>query len=90
MNMRNQRPSMKEKVNGTRATLNFADLDLARQLFGEQNNNLKRLAEAIDITIDARGHTLFIQGDSITVRLAQKHPKATLRFVRGAIPHLSG
>ncbi|HJO62171.1 MAG: PhoH family protein [Desulfobacterales bacterium] len=69
--MRNQRPSMKEKVNGTLATLDFADLDLARQLFGEQNNNLKRLAEAIDITIDARGHTLFIQGDSITVRLAQ-------------------
>jgi len=71
MNKWNQRPSLKEKVDSQQATLDFADLDLVRQLFGEQNNNLKRLAEAIDITIDARGNTLFIQGDSITVRLAQ-------------------
>ncbi|MFQ5484639.1 MAG: PhoH family protein [Desulfobacterales bacterium] len=71
MNMQNQRALEKEKANTTPATLDFADLDLARQLFGEQNNNLRRIAEAINITIDARGSTLFIQGDSIAVTLAQ-------------------
>ncbi len=86
MNMRNQRPSLKEKVNSTRATLDFADLDLARQLFGEQNNNLKRLAEAIDITIDARGNTLFIQGDSITVRLAQNILKQLYGLIEERYP----
>ena len=86
MNMQNQRSSLKEKVNGTRATLDFADLNLARQLFGEQNNNLKRLAEAIDITIDARGNTLFIQGDSITVRLAQNILKQLYGLIEERYP----
>ncbi|KKK60257.1 hypothetical protein LCGC14_3026160, partial [marine sediment metagenome] len=86
MNMRNQRSSLKEKVNATRATLDFADLNLARQLFGEQNNNLKRLAEAIDITIDARGNTLFIQGDSITVRLAQNILKQLYGLIEERYP----
>ena len=69
--MRNQRTSLNQKVDSTKATLDFADLELAKQLFGEQNSNLKRIAETIDTTIDARGNKLFIQGDSITVRLAQ-------------------
>jgi len=86
MNMQNQRSSLKEKVNSTRATLDFADLDLARQLFGEQNNNLKRLAEAIDITIDARGNTLFIQGDSISVRLAQNILKQLYGLIEERYP----
>ncbi len=86
MNMRNQRPSLKEKVDSTRATLDFSDLNLARQLFGEQNNNLKRLAEAIDITIDARGNTLFIQGDSITVRLAQNILKQLYGLIEERYP----
>lgn len=86
MNMRNQRPSLKEKVDSTRATLDFADLNLARQLFGEQNNNLKQLAEAIDVTIDARGNTLFIQGDSITVRLAQNILKQLYGLIEERYP----
>ncbi len=84
--MQNQRSSLKEKVNATRATLDFADLELARQLFGEQNNNLKRLAEAIDITIDARGNTLFIQGDSISVRLAQNILKQLYGLIEERYP----
>ncbi len=86
MNMQNQRSSLKEKVNATRATLDFADLELARQLFGEQNNNLKRLAKAIDITIDARGNTLFIQGDSISVRLAQNILKQLYGLIEERYP----
>jgi len=50
--------------------LTFSDIDLAKQLFGEYNSNLQRIADAIDVSINARGNTVFIQGDSIAASLA--------------------
>lgn len=50
----------------------FSDIKLASQLFGEYNSNLKRIAELTDVSIHARGNTLFIQGDSIAENLAKK------------------
>jgi len=55
--------------NQTRLT--FSDIDLAKQLFGEYNSNLQRIADAIDVSINARGNTVFIQGDSIAASLAK-------------------
>jgi phosphate starvation-inducible PhoH-like protein len=52
-------------------TVTFSDIELARLLFGERNSNLQRIAEATDTTVNARGSTVFIQGDSINARLAQ-------------------
>lgn len=52
--------------------LNFSDINLARQLFGEHNSHLQRIADAIEAIIHARGNTVFIQGDSIAVNLASK------------------
>jgi len=51
--------------------LTFAEIDLARQLFGEHNCNLKRIAEATDSAIHARGNTVFIEGDPVASSLAQ-------------------
>ena len=51
-------------------SLDFANIDLARQLFGEHNNNLQRIAQATDVTINARGNTVFIKGDKIATALA--------------------
>ncbi len=50
----------------------FSDINLASQLFGEYNSNLKRIAELTDVSIHARGNTVFIQGDSIAENLAKK------------------
>lgn len=50
----------------------FSDINLASQLFGEYNRNLKRIAELTDVSIHARGNTIFIQGDSIAENLAKK------------------
>lgn len=50
----------------------FSDINLASQLFGEYNSNLKRIAELTDVSIHARGNTIFIQGDSIAENLAKK------------------
>ncbi len=51
--------------------LTFSDIELARQLFGEFNSNLQRIADALDVSINARGNTVFIQGDSIASNLAK-------------------
>ena len=51
--------------------LNFSNIDLTRQLFGEHNSNLQRIAEATDATINARGGKVFIQGASFATDLAE-------------------
>ena len=60
-----------ENSDNEQVKLTFSDLDLSRQLFGEQNSNLKIIAKATVVTINARGNTVFIKGDSIASRLAQ-------------------
>ncbi|MCP4689775.1 MAG: PhoH family protein [Desulfobacterales bacterium] len=51
--------------------ITFSDNNLARQLFGERNQNLQKIAEATDLAIHARGNSVFIQGDSIAADLAR-------------------
>jgi phosphate starvation-inducible protein PhoH and related proteins len=55
----------------TKTELTFPDINLARELFGEQDSNLKRIAEAADVHIQARGNVVFIQGDTISAGLAE-------------------
>ncbi len=50
----------------------FSDINLASQLFGEYNSNLKRIEKLTDVSIHARGNTIFIQGDRIAASLAKK------------------
>jgi phosphate starvation-inducible PhoH-like protein len=52
-------------------TIPFADNDLACQLFGERNGHLQRLAEIFDVRINARGTTVFIEGQRVLVELVQ-------------------
>jgi len=61
----------KETPEDNRTKLDFPDNNLSRQLFGEHNGNLKKIADALDLSINARGNTVFIQGDGISVSLAQ-------------------
>ena len=62
---------MKDKSDSKKIEYTFSDINAARQLFGEHNSNLQRIASALSVTINARGSTVFIQGDSIGVRLSQ-------------------
>ncbi len=62
---------MKDKSDNKKIEYTFSHINLAKQLFGEHNSNLQRIADALNITINARGNTVFIQGDSIAVKLAQ-------------------
>ena len=49
----------------------FPDIELSRQLFGEHNRNLLRIADATDCRIHARGNTVFIDGDPIPTALVR-------------------
>jgi len=50
--------------------LSFPEIDLARQLFGEHNRHLQRIADAVDVRIHARGNGVHILGDPILSELA--------------------
>ena len=62
--------SMVENPTDTQTSIEFTNIDLARQLFGEHNNNLRKIAKETDVKINARGNTIFIDGDKIAVALA--------------------
>ena len=71
-NMESSQTYNNEETPGDNQTkLDFPDNNLSRQLFGEHNSNLKKIADALDLSINARGNTVFIQGDDISVSLAQ-------------------
>ena len=66
--------------------LNFRNIDLTRQLFGEHNSNLQRIAEATDVTINARGGKVFIQGESFATDLAQNVLNQLYRLLKEGYP----
>lgn len=62
---------MNDSLNSKQIKLTFPDLDLSRQLFGEHNRNLQKVATAIGVRINTRGNSVYIDGDEIEARLAQ-------------------
>ena len=62
---------MVDNTEFTQNQLTFPDIDLARQLFGEHNGNLQRIADAVDVRIHARGNTVHILGDPVLSSLAE-------------------
>lgn len=62
---------MKNQARGKiQSTHAFEDIQLARQLFGERNKNLQRIASSLKISIHSRGETLLLEGDEIQIPLA--------------------
>ena len=64
----------------------FSDINLASQLFGEYNRNLKRIAELTDVSIHARGNTIFIEGDRIAENLTKKILKQLYGLLKDGYP----
>jgi phosphate starvation-inducible PhoH-like protein len=61
--------------------LSFPDIELARQLFGEHNAHLQRIADTLAVRINTRGETVSVDGDPIAAALAAN----TLRQLYGLI-----
>lgn len=51
--------------------ITFRDNELSRQLFGQQNSNLKKISAAMDISIHARGNTIYLKGEHTDTALAR-------------------
>mmetsp|Transcript_13601 Transcript_13601/g.6718 ORF Transcript_13601/g.6718 Transcript_13601/m.6718 type:complete len:330 (-) Transcript_13601:828-1817(-) len=51
--------------------ITFSDNELVKGLFGEHNSNLQRIAEALGISLNARGSSIIFEGDRIAVNLAK-------------------
>ncbi|MGD9348033.1 MAG: PhoH family protein [Desulfobacterales bacterium] len=62
---------MKTVSENKKTTVDFSNIELAQQLFGEHNRHLQRIAAATDTAVNARGSTVFIEGESIATHLAQ-------------------
>jgi len=61
---------MANKPENNQTVIDFNEIELARQLFGEHNSNLQKVARDTDVKINARGNTVFIDGDEIAASLA--------------------
>jgi phosphate starvation-inducible PhoH-like protein len=77
---------MEVDIENNLTKLTFSDINYAKQLFGEHNSNLQRIAEAIDLKIHARGNTAFIEGDAIPSGLAQNILKQLYGLIKDNYP----
>ncbi len=64
----------------------FTDIELSRQLFGEHNSNLHKIADAVGVTIHARGNSVFIQGDDIAADLARNILRQLYGLLKSGYP----
>ena len=58
-------------TNNQATRLTFTDIELSRQLFGEHNSNLQRIADALEVRIQARGNSVLISGRQDAAGLVQ-------------------
>jgi phosphate starvation-inducible PhoH-like protein len=70
----------------TRTELTFSDNHAAHELFGVHNSHLKQISDAADVTITARGNTVFISGDTIATELAANILNQLYALIRDGYP----
>jgi len=63
---------MTEKSGTNRTEINFKNNSLAIQLFGEHNSNLTKISKTLEVSINARGTSVTIEGDTESVKLSEK------------------
>ena len=78
--------NMSENSDSKKAKVTLTDIDLSRQLFGEHNSNLQKIADATEAAIHARGNTVFIQGDAIATALAQNIIRQLYGLLKSGYP----
>lgn len=69
-----------------RRQLNFPDIELSRHLFGEHNSHLRRIGDALEISVFARANTVTIEGDPISADLAETVLKQLYELLKNGYP----
>jgi len=77
---------MEIDIDNNLTKLIFSDINLAKQLFGEHNSNLQRVADAVGVKIHARGNTAFIEGEIVASNLAQNILKQLYGLIKENYP----
>jgi phosphate starvation-inducible PhoH-like protein len=68
----------------------FDSNQLARTLFGERDQHLQQIAQALDVKVHARGNTVTVYGDAIACRLAEKLLKDLYGLIEEGYPVYPG
>ena len=66
--------------------LTFSDIELARQLFGERDGHLERLADKLGIHMHARGNAVTLKGEEESVDLARRVLEQLYGLLKKAYP----
>lgn len=77
---------MNKPLNEQKIKITFAEIELAKQLFGENNRGLQRIADSLGITINARGNSIWVEGDTIQTALAQNILKQLYDLLKTGYP----
>lgn len=77
---------MNKQSGSNQTRLTFSDIELSKQLFGEHNCNLQRIASALDVSIHARANVVFLNGDNIGTRLAENVLKQLYDLLENKYP----
>jgi phosphate starvation-inducible PhoH-like protein len=89
--MKDTSPTKEPQPDGLRESkIAFEDNLHARTLFGEQNDHLLRLEKILGIRIHARGNTVNLQGDPISVGLAENILRNLYHLVEEGYPFYPG
>ena len=77
---------MDPETQSKQTKLTFSDIELARQLFGEQDTQLKHLEELLGIHIHSRGNCVHLRGDEMAVDLARRVLEQLYRLLKEKYP----
>jgi phosphate starvation-inducible protein PhoH len=67
-------------------SIDLENLELTRELFGQHNNNLDKICDAFQVTINTRGTSLLIDGSAFDVNLAQTLIKKLYVLLQDNLP----
>ncbi|MBL0713193.1 MAG: PhoH family protein [Desulfosarcina sp.] len=77
---------MEENLKDRPLKLSFPDIEPARQLFGEHNGNLQRIADALAVKINTRGDMVIVDGDPIAAALAGNTLRQLYDLIQNGYP----
>lgn len=77
---------MIEYTENAQEKLSFEEPHIARQLFGEHNRNLQRIAASLSVTIHSRGSEIKMKGDSIQLAIAGNVIRQLYDLIRSGYP----
>ena len=78
-----------DSQNNKKTQISFSNNELAKQLFGEHNQNLNIIAKTADVVIHVRGNTLSIEGDSSGTQLARNTLEQLYDLLKAKYPVFS-